>query len=557
MKIRELRIHNYRSIADQTINFGDYSLLIGPNNSGKSNMLDALRTVYEKDLKFDYQRDFPKFSTNDQESWVELEFELNENEAANLKEEYRITDNRFRIRKWFWPPEKAKAGFFGYENGQLSQNLFYGWKNVAQGKLGNVIYIPAISRLEEHTKLTGPSALRDLINDILKSIVQSSPAFAQLTADFERFSQTIKTEATTDNRSLSDLEKRISEELRDWDVAFKLAVDPPELEDIIKNMTRHTLTDNALNTELSPEAFGHGLQRYLIFTLIRIAASYAAPQPGSEPKKKEFSPDMEVLLFEEPEAYLHPPQQDVLDTSLRQFAAQPGRQVIAATHSPQFVSYNTDDLSDLVLVRRIKGKTEVAQVTKQRLHEIFQNNQRLAQALGRNPSDPEFEAVRHFLWLNPERCSVFFANAVLIVEGLSEQVLINYLLKSGQISTNCRGVFILETMGKYNIPRFMSLLGELRIDHAVLHDMDEDKVGAEKNVHEALNRLIHDSKNKYTKAVDTLPRNLEDFLGIQVDPDRWKKPCQILLAAQRKDIDDRKLNLFKAKVSALLKALAD
>jgi predicted ATP-dependent endonuclease of OLD family len=562
MKIRKVQVHNYRSIADVTINVADYSLLIGPNNAGKSNVLDALRTVYEKNLKFDFDRDFPKFETSDQESWVEIEFDLAANEAENLKEDYWLGENRdrFRVRKWFWPTEKAKAGFFGYEHGRLSENLFYGWKNVAQAKLGNLVYIPAVSRLEEHTKLTGPSALRDLINDILKPVVNTSDSYAELKSRVQEFSQKIKTEATLDNRSLSDLEERINEELKDWGVVFNIAVIPPQVEDIIKNLVRHTLADSTLNAEMSADAFGHGLQRHVIFTLIRIAADYTAPK--TPPSKKEFSPDMELLLFEEPEAYLHPPQQDVLDTSLRQLAAQPGRQVIAVTHSPQFVSYNTDDLTDLVRVCRVEGKSEVAQISNERLKQIFEDNQKIREALGIGGSsgsieyETELEAARHFLWLNPERTGVFFANAVLIVEGLSEQVLINWLIKTGQFDIGSKGIFILNADGKYNIHRFMNLLGELRIDHAVLHDMDANKTDSERAKHERLNGLIQASKNPYTKAVDTLPTNLEGFLGIQAGTDRWKKAAQVLLAVQQGRTDKEKLENFKTKVAQLMDALA-
>lgn len=554
MKIHELKIHNYRSIADQTIRFGDYSLLIGANNSGKSNVLDALRTVYEKDLKFDFDRDFPKFQTADQESWAEIEFELSQEEAKTIKTEYLMNGNRFRVRKWLHPAEQAKRGLIGYENGALSENKFYGFPGVGQGKLGNVIYIPAVSRLEEHTKLTGPSALRDLINDILKPVINSSAAYAELKSRVQEFSKTIKGETTPDNRSLSDLERRINEEIKDWGVEFNLGVSPPQVEDIIKNLIRHTLSDSALNTEMNPDAFGHGLQRHLIFTLVRIAAGYTAPK--SESKKKEFSPEMELLLFEEPEAFLHPPQQEVLDTSLRRLAGQPSRQVIAASHSPQFVSYNTDDLADLVRVRRSAGKTEIAQISKDRLKEIFEENQQIAPILGSPAGSAELESVRHFLWLNPERSSLFFANAVLIVEGLSEQVLINYLLKTDQLSSPAKGVFVLETLGKYNIHRFMNLLGELRIDHAVLHDMDANKTGNEKDKQDRLNNLIQQAKNGCTKAVDTLPSNLEDFLGIQTSEERWRKAAEVLLAVQQKKVGPDKLDEFKTKVLRLLTALA-
>jgi putative ATP-dependent endonuclease of OLD family len=90
MKIRKLQIHNFRSIADQIISLGDYSLLIGANNSGKSNVVDVLRVLYEKDLKFVSEHDFPKFATTDEESWIDAEYELTADEAANLKAEYLI-----------------------------------------------------------------------------------------------------------------------------------------------------------------------------------------------------------------------------------------------------------------------------------------------------------------------------------------------------------------------------------------------------------------------------------------------------------------------------------
>ena len=85
MKIREIALHNYRSIKDAKFYVADYGLLIGANNSGKTSMLDALRNFYEKDIKFDPQRDLPKFPTDDKESWVEIEFEMTKDEADSIK----------------------------------------------------------------------------------------------------------------------------------------------------------------------------------------------------------------------------------------------------------------------------------------------------------------------------------------------------------------------------------------------------------------------------------------------------------------------------------------
>ena len=49
MKISHIAIHNFRGIHDGKLNLFDYNLLVGPNNAGKSTIIDAIRAFYEKD----------------------------------------------------------------------------------------------------------------------------------------------------------------------------------------------------------------------------------------------------------------------------------------------------------------------------------------------------------------------------------------------------------------------------------------------------------------------------------------------------------------------------
>ena len=118
MKISEITIHNFRSIKHQTFKLYDYSLLIGSNNSGRTNIIDALRMFYEKDIKFKNDRDFPKFKTDDEESWIEIEFILNDDEFENLGDKYKRNGNRLRVRRYFKHSDKVKANqsnIYGYE----------------------------------------------------------------------------------------------------------------------------------------------------------------------------------------------------------------------------------------------------------------------------------------------------------------------------------------------------------------------------------------------------------------------------------------------------------
>jgi putative ATP-dependent endonuclease of OLD family len=309
-------------------------------------------------------------------------------------------------------------------------------------------------------------------------------------------------------------------------------------------------------------SFGHGFQRHLIFSLIRISAKYVSPDPP--PKKKEFSPELELLLFEEPESFLHPPQQYVLDSNLRRLASGRGYQVLAATHSPIFVSCNTGSIADLVCLRKLDGKTRIGQIDKTQLKELFEDNLPTTELLAKTgewkegqPLDAtietELEAVRHFLWLNPERCGLFFASNVLIVEGLCEQVLTNYLLRNAEVNVPDKSVFVLESSGKYNIHRFMNLLGRLKIYHSVLHDLNlPAKAGKERLRHEALNAQISGAANEYTVKIRTLPLGLEDTLGLKIDGiDRWKA-SKILLKVQRNEVEAAKLQQFKDIIKDLL-----
>ncbi len=48
MKIKKIRIENFRSFQDETINLNSYSCLVGPNGAGKSTVLAALNVFFKE-----------------------------------------------------------------------------------------------------------------------------------------------------------------------------------------------------------------------------------------------------------------------------------------------------------------------------------------------------------------------------------------------------------------------------------------------------------------------------------------------------------------------------
>lgn len=555
MKLTHVTIHNFRGILDASMNFHSYGLLIGANNAGKSTIIDCIRAFYEKDgFKFKKECDFPLKGAADQESWVELTFALTDQEHDSLKDEYKTANKNLKVRKYFQTSEKlhdgknATGSILGYKSDNtLSNEPFYGAKNVQSGKFGDLIYIPAISKVDEHTKLSGPSALRDLITNIMSDVVEGSEAYKLLTESVTSFADSVRSIKTDDERSLSDFENDLNKLLAPWQTKFNLKFTTPSTAEIIKSMLRWDIQDNHHEKSQAIEYFGSGFQRHFIYSLIQLGAKYV-PHKASK-KTKDFTPSLNLVLFEEPEAFLHPPQQDDLARSLIKVSEAEDWQIVCSTHSAHFVSRNANRIPAIIRAQRVDGIVTTYQVGQDQWDEIVDANQAIGKvakkyskvksSMQADDLKPEMEAVKYFLWLNPDRAGMFFAQNVLLVEGPSETALINRLLDDAKLVIP-QGTYVLDCLGKYNIHRFMSLLSALGVTHSVLHDDDENK-----NEHQELNQLISDSKHEqFTRAIVTIPKDLEAALNVTPPGSAHRKPQHLLYCYATNQIADDKLKEF-------------
>ncbi|HWP91285.1 MAG TPA: AAA family ATPase [Thermodesulfobacteriota bacterium] len=564
MKLKSVKIHNFRGIIEQEIVLKNYTLLVGPNNAGKSCVIDAIRAFYEKDgFKYKKEHDFPHLGSTDEESWIELTFSLNKEEHDSLPDHYKIAQQELTVRKYFQTESKTHDGkpsagsIFAYKtDGSLSNEPFFGAKNVQSGKFGDLVYIPAISKVDEHAKLSGPSALRDLLTDIMSDVVEAGKAYVDFTSNVQTFADSIRDEKTADDRSLSGFETELNALLEPWETQFKLKFPPPSAAEIIKSMLGWDLFDQAHGKAQSIDYYGSGFQRHFIYSLIQLGSRYVGKKPVK--KVKDFTPSLTLILFEEPEAFLHPPQQEVLARNLMSVSEADHWQVVCACHSAHFVSKNAADIPAIVRLRRSDGKVVKFQIEESEWKTIVDANQviiaiakkypKMEKRLHDDDAKPEMEAVKHFLWLNPDRSSLFFANHVLLVEGPTEVALINRLVGDGKIKKADCGLYVLDCIGKYNIHRFMNLLSHLGVPHAVLHDDDNDK-----EEHKEINQLIEDSKHPtFTLNIKRIPGKLEAMLEIPAAGSDHRKPQHVLYLYETGKINAAKINAFCELVESCL-----
>jgi predicted ATP-dependent endonuclease of OLD family len=157
------------------------------------------------------------------------------------------------------------------------------------------------------------------------------------------------------------------------------------------------------------------------------------------------------------------------------------------------------------------------------------------------------ETIKYFLWLNAERCGMFFSSLVLLVEGPTERMIIDYFFDIGKLDMPKGGVFVLDCLGKFNIHRFMNILGPLKINHAVLFDADN-----EKPPHEKIIKLIKGSSNDYTKKIDVFPEDIEKFLEIEKSKKAHRKPQHLMLKINEGKIEDKNIELLLEKLRTLI-----
>ncbi|WP_419600083.1 ATP-dependent nuclease [Thiolapillus sp.] len=557
MKITKIKIHNFRSIVDAEIEVYDFLVLVGANNAGKSNVVNAIRCFYE-DTKWT-DNDFPKKGTTDQDSWVEISFKLSEDEWNNLADKYKEgVQEKSIILKRYFKGKKVKAkqsNIYAIVNGNEEADLFYGAKNIGTAKCGSVVYIPALTTPSEQMKTTGPSPLRNMLNFMLKKVVSKSPAYSQLGQAFDA----LNTEARLDDGFLTEISQPINSALSQWNVKIDLSVNPISPEEISKSLVKYAFVDLMLgDTAFDLDRFGHGFQRSLIYELIRIAPSF---QDEKEVKKKEFNPDFTLLLFEEPEAFLHPAQQENMAYHLRRLGNESEQQVIISSHSPVFVSKSSDELCQICRIQKNEGVSRIYQLTQSGVDDLIkaggdflsvikayvndpgigQERKNRAQQLIDNALEDEIasqhERFRFQLWLDSDRASMFFADKVILVEGATEKALFNYLLANDWHDLAKERVLVVDALGKYNFHRFLSLFKTYGIYHGVMFDNDD-----EKNEHAAINQLIRDRKNEFTLA-DPFEFNkcLEKHLDLTLPGRDDQKPLQILKALEDKTITSEQI----------------
>lgn len=377
MKLVSFSVSNYRSIiAAKKIMVSDYSVLVGANNEGKSNILHALalamealesfkysvrrdsrgrimratRTVLGLSTDYHWRRDFPiSKQTNgkkNQYTEVILEFQLSDQEVEEFKAELGSKINQaLPISVKFYDNDLAisvvKQGPGG---AALTRNA----NRVAEyvSRRVQFDYIPAIRTSENAQKV-----IYDLLEKEISKL-QRDPEYVSAVERIEELQKPI----------LDDLANTVQKTVSAFLPSVKgVQINSPR-DRRAQALSRAVGIEIDDGNKTSLDRKGDGVKSLVALALMRHA---------SEAKDINCA---SIVAIEEPEAHLHPNAIHELRDVL--VGLSETRQVVLTTHSPQFVRPNHIQSTIIVegsVARPAKNISEIREKLGVRLSDNLQS----------------------------------------------------------------------------------------------------------------------------------------------------------------------------------------
>lgn len=512
MKLREIEIMNFRGIGKAKVNLEDFTTLIGSNNIGKSTILKAINILINTSNPT--QDDWPFRKASNEKMIISGTFsDIQEWEAKKPAISNLILDNKLKIRvvtgwnedigtidtpvyeayykveeienftdkitdakkiKYIKDildeldinnatayklkinnviktirerhPEKIKSSVEW-----SSENINF--KNSLQQALPHVLYIPACFKIEDELKSQKGTPFGFLFSNRIFPTLQADSAFDAYKESASYLQKKMKGEIDGELISgLGDLMDSISQSLNqimDFSSKVKLSVGDIELDQVFMKAATLVIEDK-LETQL--EYQGSGVQRALAYSLLESNALFTV----SESQRST------IILYEEPELYIHPHLMRILRNTLRDKSSKIEWQVIASTHSPFLIDI-AENPSSLKLIKDAEnGRRTVHEVPSNIFHEKGEYNER--------------DMLRAALDFNPTVCEAFFAKRAVIVEGDTEVAVLRFsnrlCEKLSVDNTLVKDTTIVSAGGKWTIPAIAKILKKLNIPFKVVHDLD-------------------------------------------------------------------------------------
>lgn len=444
MYIKHLSIKRFRSIKELNISFNkEVNVIIGPNNAGKTAIIDALRIclglgsqIREIGIKND--EDFYLDTSNPDYILEPIEFQLIfEIECAEDRQYFTSllwqnpdipeeVDLRLNLTYWLEPNangKRLKWSHWGGESSTLDSNelqlLYYTYL----APLRNAEY-----ELRPYSKDNKVSSLfREMSKYSKTQIVEGNPStIDQILDDDHKVALATKLENVVNDDEWSGLiksgENLVNKHLEKSDIAnknpkVKIGLTNFKYNNIVKGVvtSKQIYSDSIVAVDLTKQRYFDISQNGLGENNIIFSATVFGDIENRRIEKKEH---YYAMLIEEPEAHLHPQRQNTFFTYLNELKDF-GVQIFMTCHSPTITAKTS--IQNLHVLQNLNHEVKVVSVKNINLE----------------PKNTSYLGK----FLDVTKSQLFFSNGTILVEGISEALLLPILSKR------------MAPPGKYNIEK--------------------------------------------------------------------------------------------------------
>lgn len=345
MKLTRFQIQNYRTIIDVCLEFPTfYTALCGKNDAGKTNVLRALRALFQdrqysfmdRPVEISPKDDWPKWDKTESKNRTIsfcLECTVFPDSDGGL---HRFLLDYLNLDQTSSSIQLVVTSRYGDTGGNSISVTVGGVQQEALKAQEVVKKLQSSGIVMFHNSTeTMPPIFFDKGTNFLIDISEGDRQ--QLDKAKDKLSNEIQKIAKKQQREFEELLGRLRQR-------YKVAVSVPKF-DPSELPLSITLGDDSATVPL--EQWGSGTQNR---TKILMALFKARSVSQAETSASKITP---VLVIEEPESFLHPSAQAEFSAIIQELAEEFKVQVIVTTHSPHLLSYKSPP-SNILLERRLE-----------------------------------------------------------------------------------------------------------------------------------------------------------------------------------------------------------
>ena len=485
MLLKNLTIENFRNFESVNIDLVNRNIIFGLNDIGKSNLLCALRFLLDRNFrKYGFcDSDFYKKDINRQIT-ITLKIEISDEGDDDNKKIYTMMsgaissgaeDIYIQLKSVY--DGEALAGepnlFWGVDLDELeeipSSQSYY-----ELDKYFNVVYIDSSIQLES------------IFKRYSKEILKDESSFSEQERNTLSKHIRLLNSSVGKLNTIKNFEKKLVKEYKKFreEKNFNVSIQSEiELSNIYNKLTPYIQDEMCENYPTS----GDGRKKILAYTLLTLE------------NRRIEEHKINIFLIEELENHLHRSMQIALSYQI--FSDEIFKYLFMTTHSSLIVS----QMDNVNLIKLFKDRTIIG---KSFVYKVPDEYKTLKQKLNQNLA----EAI--------------YACAVLLVEGPSEKILFERILRDKCERYESFGGYILEVEG-INFKEYYRVLTELGIKVIVKTDNDIQKIKSKNECNKiGVNRclrLINKDEKSTLKNIDSSKYDKDESYKVELKKDLFSK----------------------------------